>query len=403
MKDFYSPELEALIIHNKNMGSDKYTVQMRSLCTQLDQMWEGRFTRYCTTQVLDKDGRALRETETSFSLLLHTTAWLPAVQSRSVPEINGSVRLEEEIIMMQPSALYIRSEAVEKYLSNKVLYLDVKLSMNSFYQFLGLKNSITIETMKAYLLQWSARDQVDKTPDKKEEPAKFCTSLRHMKNLYMYLSNELKRQEFQDLLRDKPVYFVPDRVAGKLSQDESIKVSGKMLNRNEIWLEDPTGLFDKHRLLLEEFHSDICRRRTILLFYRDKPDIVELFKQEGRLDIAPKVEEYLELLKILCTTTTPKDNATFADVLCIFSVIGHAMVTPPIGMPDEQTAQMALDSLKQMVKRKVEKPKVTGLGEIDYTVAPVKALFSFVKYQSFTVKYQYFTYFCTKTYVMGTQ
>ena len=353
MKDYYSPELEALIKHNKNETDNSYAVQMKNLCTVLDQMWEGRFRQYCTTQVLDKDGKALCETETSFSLLLHTAAWLPAVQSRSVPEVNGSVRIVEEIVLMQPSALYIRSEAVEKYLSNKVLYVAVKLSMNSFYQFLGLKNSITIETVKNYLLKWCSRD-------KAEEPASFCTSLNHMKNIYIYLSEELKRHEFQDLFREKPVYFVPDIVA-KSPQNESIEVPGKMLNRNEIWLEDPTRLFDKHRLLLEEFHSDICRKRTILLFYRDRSDIVELFKQEGRLDIAPKVEEYMELLNLLCETTTPKESATFSDILCIFTAIGHAMVTPPFGMPDEQTAQMTLDSLKQMVKRKMEKQKVINL------------------------------------------
>ena len=314
-------------------------------------MWEGRFSRYCVTQVLDKDGKALKETETSFGLLLRLSAWLPAVQTRSVAETDGSVRQEQEVLMKPPAELYIRSETVQKYLSQKVLYLDVKLSMNSFYQFMGLKNSVTIETVKDYLLSWCSRD-------KPEEPAKFCTSLKHMKNIYSYLSSELKRQEFQNLLRDKSVYFVPDRVAGKLSQDEEVEVAGKMLHRGEIWLEDPTRLFDKYRSLLEEFHSEICRKRTILLFYRDRHDIVELFKSEGRIDIAPKVEEYLELLSLLCSTTTPKDNPTFADVLCIFTTIGHAMVTPPSGMPDEQTAMMALESMKQMVKKKVEKQKV---------------------------------------------
>ena len=326
-------------------------------------MWEGRFSRYCVTQVLDKDCKVLRETETSFGLLLRSSSWLPAVQTKSVPETNGSVRLEREVLMKPPADLYIRSETVEKYLSHKVLFLDVKLSMNSFYQFLGLKNSVTIETVKEYLLSWCHRD-------KTEEPAKLCTSPRHMKNIYVYLSSELKRQEFQDLLRDKPVYFVPDRVAGKLSQDEGMEVAGKMLNRGEIWLEDPTRLFDKYRSLLEEFHSEICRKRTILLYYRDRHDIVELFKTEGRIDIAPKVEEYLELLNLLCSTTTPKDNATFADVLCIFTTIGHAMVTPPTGMPDEQTAKMALESMKQTVRKKVEKQKVIimSLGSVKLTL-----------------------------------
>ena len=317
-------------------------------------MWEGRFKHFCTTQVLDKDRNALCETETSFSMLLQTAAWLPAMRITSMPESNGRVRQQKEIVLMKPSVLFIRSEAIENVLSHKVLYVDVSTdsTMNTFYEFLGLKNAVTSENMKSYLLDWCSRGNT-------EEPATFCTSLQHMKNVYLYLCNNVTRQELQGLFRENPVYFVPERGTRNVSHNESDEVCGKMLIRNELWLKDPTKLFDKYRHVLKDVHSDICQKETIHSYYREQTDIIELFKHCGKIDIVPKADEYLELLKVLCETGTPKDNEMFSDVLCIFTAIGRAMVTTPAGMPDESTAQMALDTLHQTVKKKLEKQKVT--------------------------------------------
>ena len=353
MKDYYSPELDDLIKHANNKNA-QCVAQMRNLCTILGQMWEGRFKHYCTTEVLDKDRNALCETETSFSVLLRTAAWLPAMRTTSIPEQNGSIRQQKETVLMKPSVLFMRSEAIENVLSHKVLYVDVNTdsAMNTFYQFLGLKNKVSTEDLKSYLLDWCSREN-------EEEPATFCTSLQHMKNIYLYLSNNLTGLELQNLFRDNPVYFVPETETRRVSPSESDEVCGKMLYRYDIWLEDPTKLFDKYRQLLKDLHSDICQKKTIVSFYWNQTKIIDLFKQHGKIDIVPKADEYLELLNILCQTGTPKDTDTFSDVLCIFTAMGHAMVTTPAGIPDELTAQMALENLQQTVKRKLEKLKVT--------------------------------------------
>ncbi|XP_053402751.1 uncharacterized protein LOC123550539 [Mercenaria mercenaria] len=348
--DYHCAELEGLIMRNRIPAGDMYADQMKYLCTYLDKNWESKFSKYCTTHVHDKDGIPIKETCTSFSILLKTAKWLPATQTITSQRCDGTLSHKYETVMKEPSCLYLRSDAVKKLLSDKVLYLNVQIAGESFYQFLGLKNTVSIETVKEYVLKWCERTT-------EGSAATLCTSLEHMRNVYSFLGKELKRKEFQDLLREKPVFFVPDKSSSQ-TYNKSECVSGKLLNRNEIWFSDKTGLFDKYRQILEEFHSDICRKRTIEGFYSDKSELVELFKQEGKLDQQPKVEEYLELLCLLCSTSSPKDARILSDVLYIFSTIGQALVTGPEGMPDEQTANMALDALKSTVRTTLQKKKV---------------------------------------------
>lgn len=350
VQDYGSAELEGLITNNKHPPGELYTSQMSTLCMYLDTTWESKCSKYCVTHVLDKDENRLKETSTSFSILLKTARWLPASETETKQDGNGLVSREVRIVLREPSSLYMRSDVVQNLLADKVLYVNVKLSGGSFSQFLGIKNVVTIETVKEQLLKWSERK-------KEDSPTVFCTSLAHMKNVYYYLGTELRRQDFRDLLREKPVFFVPDITVRNSVNLEDVK-PGKMLNRNEIWLSDNTGLFNKHRSLLEEFHSDISHKRTIAEFYSDRFEVIELFRQEGMLDVQPKVEDYITLLCLLCSTNTPKQAEIMSDVLCIFSTIGQALVAPPEGMPGGQTVMMAVEALKAFVRTKLQRQKV---------------------------------------------
>lgn len=324
--------------------------QMKHLCIYLDRHWESRFSKYCVTHVLDKNGTTLKETATSFSILLRTAQWLPAIETETKPDLDGSLIRDLQITTKKASCLYVKRDDVQKLLSDKVCYLDMKLSGSTFHKFLGLKDSVETGMLKEYLLKWCARG-IDNCQ------TVFCTSLQHMKNVYACLGKELKRQEFQDLLREQPMFFVPDKnVTCVMNSDEV--VPGKMLNRNEIWFMDKTGLFDKHRLILEEFMSNICRKRTIAGYYNDRPDILELFKLEGKLDVRPKVEEYIELLCLLCSTSTPMELRVVSDVLDIFTTIGQEILSTPEDMTDEPTANMVVDVLKATVKNKLKNKKV---------------------------------------------
>lgn len=352
IQDYYSAELEGLVTKNHS-SEESFASQMSHLFAYLDKYWDSRFSKFCKCQVLGKDRKALLETESSFSIILRTSSWIPAVVT-TTQYSNGSVKRDVNVVLKQPSDdVYIKSDRVQSLLFDKVPYLNAKSSGGSFCQFLGIKHSVDIQTLKELLLKWSRR-----TDD--NLPAEFYTTLEHMKHVYQYLCAWLTRQDFRSLLQEEPVFFVPDRKAVNVLKPRDFVVPGKMLNKKELWLVDKSGLFDKHRPLLEEFHSEISNKRTIAEFYSDSEDIIEFFKQEGKLDTQPKVEEYIKLLCLLCNTSSPKDGNILTDVLCIFSTIGEALASSE-GLPGGDSAYIATEALKAFIKRKLKRQQVIHL------------------------------------------
>lgn len=354
VNDYYSVELENLVRNNKYQDETGavhplYADQMRKLAACLDSSWDKVYSRFCQTQVCDKDGKTLKETETSFSITLKTCAWLPAEKCQYSKILGGRVEKLSELVMCEPSQLYLRNPNVESLLSDKVLYMDVPMNNGNFLQFLKINCTVSMETMKNYLLSWSQRE-------KPELPTVFHTSLFHMKNVYRYIGDNLSKHDLQSLLREQPIVFVPDRSTNAYLADASV-YAGKMLNRSEVWLVDKTGLFDKNRGLLEEYHLEIGQKRTIASYYSNCRQIMDLFKQEGAFDQSPKITEFIELLSLICSVMTPKDTRTLSDVLKIFETIGQAL-TAPLEGHNEQSEQMAQNALKSMVKQKLKNEKV---------------------------------------------
>ena len=58
--------------------------------------------------------------------------------------------------------------------------------------------------MKDCLIKWSAREK--ESPD---EPTRFITTLRHIKDVYKYLQENLPPKQLQDLLHDHSAIFYP--------------------------------------------------------------------------------------------------------------------------------------------------------------------------------------------------
>ena len=349
IQDCQSEELEGLIIQNKHTSEEAFQEQMRALCLCLEKLWDSKFSRYTKTSVSDKKGQTMNNTKTSFSNLLQTSCWLPTLKCECAVETNGNLTVSKTIEMMEPACMYIYSDETEKLLFNKVPYLDVDLTLkNSFHEFLGLKNSVTVETMKNYLIQWCKRTELDKAVE-------FCTSLRHIKHVYGYLGEKLNRGELQNLFQNHPVYFVPPKV----SRSDEIVV-GKFCSKKELWLADKTGLFNKYRDIVGKFDSGICKKQTLSGFYDDTPELINIFKQDGNVDQEPQIEEYLELASLLCSTCTPRDLPVLQDVLYIFATIGRALTHPP-EIQDAKTMEKSVELLKERVKKKMHQLKVYGL------------------------------------------
>ena len=341
VKDYSCVELEGLIKNNKHKPEDGslnplYVDQMRSLAKLVDKFWDSVYCKYCDTHVVDKNGQNLKETETSFSILLKKSAWLPSLKCHFSVSSRG-LEKRAEVVLCEPGSLYLHSKPVESLLSDKVTYLDAEITSNQFVQFLKINTSVSIETVKNYLLSWSERE-------KPEVPAIFYSSLAHMISVYQYLGNGLSKQDLKSLLHDQPVIFVPDHHVGRHNDVGA----GKMLSRSEVWIFDPTRLFDRHRDLMNEYHVEVGQKRTIHDFYQNYPDVLDLFKQEGRINLQPTMEEYIELQALLCSLNTPKDTSVLSDVLQVFATIGEALTQRPNDLLAKSAVKNKL--MKQKVK-----------------------------------------------------
>ena len=76
-------------------------------------------------------------------------------------------------------------------------------------------------------------------------------------------------QDAQDLFHCNPVIFVP--VSGGSSQSGGSlhqAVKGRMVGRDEVWWADGSGLFNKYRETLENFHSPLAGRHLLEPLYR---------------------------------------------------------------------------------------------------------------------------------------
>jgi hypothetical protein len=348
VQDFVSAEVEGLITNNAHLADPIYADQMRTLFTYIDHHWDNQILKFSKAQVLDKDGNKLMETDSSFCILLRNSEWLPALEIKTSADEMGYIKRDKQVVLRKSSGLYIKTDIVQSLLFDKVIYLNAHTSHGTFFQFLGIKNTVDVYTVKNHLLNWSERNMDD-------TPVQFCTTLEHMKNVYQYLYSGLPRQEVHLLFQEKPVLFVPDSsaVPGK-----DVVIAGKMLNRREIWLFDKTGLFSKHRHLLQEYHYDVHNKRTIGEFYNDNRDIMDILTHEAKLDTQPNLGEYIQLLSLLCETSSPKETDVLHDVLYIFSIIGEMLEAPQISEPGGQQAAINAHALETFVKSKLRKLKV---------------------------------------------
>ena len=78
--------------------------------------------------------------------------------------------------------------------------------------------------MKDNLIKWSTRHE-----DNPDEPTRFISSLRHIKDVYKFLQDNLPPKDLQDLLHNHSAIFYPctPDAAGNID----ILIEGKFLGR----------------------------------------------------------------------------------------------------------------------------------------------------------------------------
>lgn len=342
IEDCECSEFHALVCNNSDMSS--YNAQMKTMCELLDRDWDSKYSRYTTTQVRDDRENVLTETESSFSINLRKLSWLPSKKGAVVVIGRGEMKIEYSECLSSPYQVYLPSRDFLGLLSYTVTYADVHLSnKSSFAKFLGIKHILEINDVRSRLIQWATR----KGP--KNEKAIFQTSLMHIKQVYGYLVDSLPPKQIQELFDNHPIIFVPVATS-KIASADSIVV-GEMLNKNEVWWKDPTGLFPKYKEMLESFHLDTCHRRDLDHIYHDMPDLFSRL----RVQLCPSLTEYSEFLVAISGILQLIDKNVLEDVLTLYTTIGESL-NPKSG--HEPHIQQILDIEKKNVLTMLRKQKV---------------------------------------------
>lgn len=312
--DFVCEEFQQLVSHNTEEATQLQ--QMKVLFSLLDGAWDSQYSRYSNTQLRSGDGKTVLKENipSSFAIALQTLHWVPGIVM-TVVKFGEAVQLDEKESLLPPLKLYIPDPQIKRLLSHTVNYMALRPANNSsFTRFLNVKSTVEKETVLKAVESWGKREE-----NALKVPAVFCSTLLHLKHVYAYLFDNLPPKDAQDLFHLHPVIFVPDVKPGTAFAPQQL-VAGRMLARDEVWWQDTSGLFLKYRPSLLEFHSSLADRHPVGHFYGDMHDA---FLRAARLQKDPTVVDFAELLALLASALSLKEEGVLNDVLMIYAKIGH--------------------------------------------------------------------------------
>ncbi|XP_050398302.1 uncharacterized protein LOC126816138 isoform X1 [Patella vulgata] len=342
ISDFICDEFQALVTKNRN--PETFNHQMKILFAKLDQEWDSIYSKFKTTSIRSADGQILRTVDSSFGLYLKSLKWVPAVDFNT-DETDQRIKVNVKEVNMKASDLYVRDPGIEKILAHTVNYIQCNvLAASSFSKFLEIKKTLEVSMLKDLLIKWGKRSEEDK-------PVTFVGSLKQIQAIYLYLRDNLKSKESQDLFIDNSVIFVPK---DKQDPDPLKLVVGEMLKRDEIWWNDTSSLFIYHHKLLIEYHLDIANKHIISSFYPTK-EFEKFFQTICRVQMNPNMSDYAELLVLLSTVHLPTHKSIFSNVLQIYSLIATSLT---INDSDDFTLSTMKENERTKIVQRLSKQKI---------------------------------------------
>ncbi|KAK0061751.1 protein NO VEIN isoform X6, partial [Biomphalaria pfeifferi] len=313
IEDFQCDEFYKLVTANQK--PDKMIPQMVKLFEYIDVNWNLKYKFCLETQIKSGSGQVLKgNILSSFAVHLQSLSWVPSVSSSlQYNEDNHTVDLKVKESLDLPAELYLQDQVIQRLLHHTVKYLNVAPQKNSsFIVFLKIKDTISSETLTQALISWSLRAE-----DSPEKPKLFCTSLWHMRELYAYLSNEMKLKACQDLFLGYPVIFVPIPNQNVRGADN---LAGWMIKKDEAWWSDPTDLFPKYLKSLEKYKSPLSKFKILKDIYNHMEYFIKKF---AKVEKSPTTLQYAQLLKHIVSVCCVSEDGVLFDSLLLISKIGQ--------------------------------------------------------------------------------
>ncbi|XP_067859939.1 uncharacterized protein wu:fj29h11 isoform X2 [Heptranchias perlo] len=336
VEDYVCEELRSLL--TTDALSNEMKLQQRvNLLRLLDRNWDSgcRLSQYCTAKVFDSQDKLLKnEVGSSFAIYLATLSWLPT----DSPAVNGS---GFRTAYLRPNEVYLRSGNLLELLADRVSYVRCDLlEKSSFAAFTGIKTSINVDMMINHFKSWCVKTPPSESGDL--EGAEFQTKADHIYRVYNYLDRNCSRSQLKELFERFPAVFVP-------SSTVSIW-TGKFYYQKEVCWNDPTKIFQRYKLQIQETKGSFQEPRLLAPFYSVCSDMKDLFLKSLNIERIPSMKHYVNLLVLICSKGSLPSIDILQDVSVIYAVLAEKCKTYIDDDGSWELNRAYCQSLKGMIK-----------------------------------------------------
>uniref|UniRef100_A0A1A8UKW3 HTH OST-type domain-containing protein n=1 Tax=Nothobranchius furzeri TaxID=105023 RepID=A0A1A8UKW3_NOTFU len=278
--------------------------QRMELLALLEKHWETGhcYSQYLTAQVIDHDGRVVRNTRSSFHHFLCCLEWIPAHR----PTREGP----QERKFLRPDSVYVTSPEVTKLLGTHVFYVDTDSSQ--FSRDLGMRETISVEVLIQYLKEWCVHPQED-NQEQEAEGACFTSTIQHIHDVYNYLHTNCSQSSLKELFQHTPAVFVETK---RVSETWC---SGRFHHLKEVCWSDTTSMFQRYRWLMQRADSPVQEPRVLAPFYSQLDGMQDFFIRLLNVDSCPNMKQYVSLLELVCSSSPMPTAEVLQDVSILYA------------------------------------------------------------------------------------
>ncbi|XP_055006163.1 uncharacterized protein wu:fj29h11 isoform X2 [Boleophthalmus pectinirostris] len=294
--------------------------QRAALLELLANNWDSghHYSQYLTAQVIDRDGRTIASTRSSFYYYLCRLEWVPAHH----PVQSG----QEQRSFLCPSSVYLSSEEIRGLLGTHVWYVDIQPS--EFTRALGMRNTVTVDSLISYLKEWCGGAQAE---GEEPEGSEFTSTVEHIHNVYSYLYKNCSQSVLKELFQHTPAVFV------LLQRHSEEWCSGRFYHLKDVCWSDPTSMFFRYKSLTQNPSSPVQDPRVLAPFYNNLEDMKDFFTRLLSVNKSPNIKQYVGLLDVVCSSCPIPTSEVLQDVSVLYATLANKCKMPTTMDQDEST------------------------------------------------------------------
>uniref|UniRef100_A0A3P9JKB7 Wu:fj29h11 n=1 Tax=Oryzias latipes TaxID=8090 RepID=A0A3P9JKB7_ORYLA len=277
--------------------------QRTALLELLEANWNTGhlYSQFLTAQVIDSNGRPIRNTKSSFHHLLCSLEWIPAYR-----EQEGE---QQEKKCLCPGSVYLPLPEVTRLLGTHVFYVD--LNSSEFSRALG--NHASVDVLIHFLKEWCIKPQAqiqEQHPEQESEGASFTTTVQHIHSVYSYLQTHCPQNSLKELFQHTPAVFV------ETHRRNDSWCSGRFYHLKEVCWSDTTSMFQRYRQLTQRPDSAVQQPRVLAFFYGPLEGMKNFFT---RVNSSPTIAQYVSLLEAICSSSATPTAEMLQDVSLLYA------------------------------------------------------------------------------------